>query len=171
VRTLTASDITAIPPGTATGTLYSGDYVITAAAIEACQCRVGSCTGIHLTTGGVNSVTETDGAIRIGSSNGGVCSGGVNCDGRFSCDGGQAGNVGYFLESGQFLAANGAPTSMEVELLNTFSNTQYDCDLRARFTAQYSGSPTGFAMGISAAVPNTEGGGQRLGLLGVVGSQ
>jgi hypothetical protein len=154
---------------------FSGYYMITTAAIVACQCRVGSCSGINFSPGGVNSVTETDGAIQIKAPSGGVCSGGVNSDGTFSCNGGQAGSVGYVLESGQFQSANCMPTSMDGQILNTFSNGLYDCDVQATFTAQYFGRATAFAAmtpaGISVTGPSVGGTPQTLGLFGLVGSQ
>src|SRR5262245_50050156 len=155
-RRVTEADITPIPSGTATGSLFSGDYVITGGAIEACLCRFGSCGTLHIGVGGAITVVHTDGAFQLGSPNAlvAVCVGGVDSDGSFRCNGSlvQPDLVEYTVATGRIQAPNGQPTALTSTLETTHADPAYDCDLRATATAQYFGPPAAWeATGPAAA--------------------
>jgi hypothetical protein len=141
-RRITAADITQVPPGTATGALFSGDYVVTGGAIEGCTCRLGSCSTLHVNVGSITTAVETDGVLQFSSPTGGLgCTGGVDSDGSFRCNASkvQPGDVEYVVANGQFHVANGQPTSMTMIQEVTAAVANYDCDVRASMVAQYSG--------------------------------
>jgi hypothetical protein len=138
-----------MPPGDATGTALSGTYLITSAAIEGCDCRVGSCGFFHSSTGGTLIAAQQDGSLTITSSTGGALTGGVNADDTFSVGGpspvpysvGQ-GEV-YTLQTGTFEVSGGVPTGMQFQAYETITGTleggSYDCDLVASGAARYEG--------------------------------
>ena len=43
-RTLTPTDVSDIPSGSAVGTNLSGSYLVVSSSIDDCECRVGSCS-------------------------------------------------------------------------------------------------------------------------------
>lgn len=147
-RTITAADVTPIPPGTAIGALFAGDYVVTGGSVEACYCRIGSCGTVRVLVGTTLTLVETDGALQIttGSSSN-PCAGGIDDDGSFTCNGQvvEAGDIQYAVASGKVLTANGQPVSLHDTEEVTAAITGFDCDFRGTLTAQYSGPPTTFA--------------------------
>jgi hypothetical protein len=46
-KTLSHADVVGMLPGNATGTTFSGTYVVTAASLDGCHCRVGNCGTFH----------------------------------------------------------------------------------------------------------------------------
>src|SRR5262245_12860554 len=113
-RTLTASDITPIPPGTAIGSLFSGNYYISAGEIEACHCRVGICATARIPIGDILTVVQTDGTLQISRANtSNSCSGGVDSDGSFRCNFElvQPDNTEFQVANGQFVFNTGSVSS------------------------------------------------------------
>jgi len=147
-RTITPADITPIPPGTALGSLFSGDYVLTGGSIEGCSCRIGNCGLVHVGVGNVLTIVETDGALQMTvSSNTITCAGGINSDGSYLCNSQlvQPGNVQYVVDHGQIYVANGQPVSLTDTDEASVVLPTLDCDFRATMTAQYAGPPSSFA--------------------------
>src|SRR5262245_55537641 len=86
---MTSDEITNIPPGDATGTGLSGDYVAVSSTLASCaECAQNACTGICdsaeavVPEGAVLRVTQSDGTLTFGTGDE-VATGGVNADGTF----------------------------------------------------------------------------------------
>ena len=151
-RTLTATDVSNIPPGSAVGTDLSGTYLVVGGSIDDCDCRVGSCSQFHVQIGVTYTVVEQDGALSItdsGDTTGTPLLGGVDADDHFSA-GGVAqipsyvgSGVIYAFESGKFNVSGGAPTgvsfSIDETVKTTIGGTSADCDIHASSSAQYEG--------------------------------
>ena len=148
-KTLTATNVSNVPPGNANGTALSGNYLITSSTIEGCDCRVGSCGFFHGTPGGTMTVTQQDGSLTFTDSGAGEAAGGVNADDTFTAGGSSPipdssgqGEV-YTLETGTFEVPGGVPTGMEFQADETITGTveggSYDCDLVVSVTARYEG--------------------------------
>jgi hypothetical protein len=143
-RRITAGDITPIPPGTAIGSVFAGNYTITAGRVQACYCRVGSCDSVRVTIGSTVTVVQTDGTLQIGTpTSPNACMGGIDADGNFHCNGAidQPGDMEYGIASGQIQTANGQPTlinEME-ELTATVQAILIDCDFRFTAIAEFAG--------------------------------
>lgn len=151
-RTLTATDVSNIPPGSAVGTDLSGSYLVVAAAIDDCDCRAGSCSQIHAEVGVTYTIVERDGALSVtdsGDTTGTPLLGGVDADNSFSV-GGTAqipSSVGqgsiYAMETGTFTVSGGVPTgtkfSVDETIVGTILGLTYDCDLHASGSTQYEG--------------------------------
>ena len=138
VRTLTSADVMGMPAGNATGATFSGIYVVTAASLDGCSCRSGSCATIHAVTGTLTMVVQADGMLTINAD----CVGGVDADGSFWC-GGQssvADGVTLGISKGTFLVSSGKPTGLEVTqeetLVATIDGVPTDCDFRGHATAR-----------------------------------
>jgi len=143
-RTLSYGDVTGIPAGTATGSLYSGDYVVAHNMKDACRCRRGSCNTLTALVGATVHAQQTDGALDLlpdATTGMPLVQGGVSSDGTFQC-GAAPGTVQYGLFTGRFLLSGGQPSAMNFDLEATISNTTYDCDLRATASARYAGPLT-----------------------------
>ncbi|HEY7374967.1 MAG TPA: hypothetical protein VIF57_22585 [Polyangia bacterium] len=143
-RRITAADIVPIAPGTATGSLFAGEYVITSGLVEGCNCRLGNCATIRVLIGTTITVAQTDGTLQLATATStGVCTGAVDGDGTFHCNGAlvQPGDVEYTVASGRIQSANGQPTYLTEtqELTATVQDAAIDCDIRGTATAQYSG--------------------------------
>ena len=151
-RTLTATDVANIPPGSAVGTTLSGSYLVVSGSIDDCDCRVGSCSQYHVEIGVTYTVVEQDGALTItdsGDTTGTPLLGGVDADDSFTVGGvaqvpyyvGQG--VIYAFESGKFNVSGGAPTgvsfSIDETVKTTIGATSADCDIHASSSAQYEG--------------------------------
>jgi hypothetical protein len=151
-RTLTPTDVSNIPPGSAVGTDLSGSYLVVSGSIDDCDCRVGSCSQFHAEIGVTYTVVEQDGALSItdsGDDTGTSLLGGVDADDHFSV-GGVAqvpsylgSGVMYALETGTFSVASGAPAglsfSIDETIKTTILGTSTDCDVHGSSTAQYVG--------------------------------
>ena len=143
-RRITAADIVPITPGTATGSVFAGDYIITGGLVEGCNCRLGSCATIHVLIGTALSVSQTDGTLEIATATSpGVCTGAADSDGKFRCNGEivQPGDVEYTVASGRIQSANGQPSFLTEteETTATVQDAGIDCDIRGTATAHYSG--------------------------------
>jgi hypothetical protein len=169
-RTLTGSDITPIPPGTAIGSYFSGDYEITSGHVEACRCRVGNCATVHVLIGNVLRVTQTDGMIQISNPTATeVCSGGVDSDGSFRCNGEvmQSYAVEFAVATGQFVFSSGAASSFHQTEEVTLMLPAVDCDIRGFMATQFIGGlPTALVEKSSAANANGDAAVRSPGLLG-----
>jgi hypothetical protein len=148
-KTVTATDVTGIPAGDATGTTLSGTYLLASAAIEDCTCRVGSCAMIHAETGTTLMVVQQDGALTVTDSNGNVSTGGVKLDDTFTCGGVETipsaegqGEI-YALLDGTFQLSAGQPTAMTFQISETITGSilgvSYDCDFLGSGMARYEG--------------------------------
>lgn len=149
-RRITAADIVPIAPGSAVGSLFAGDYVITGGLVEGCNCRLGSCATVHVLIGTTITVAQTDGTLQLATSTStGVCTGAVDSDGKFHCNGElvQPGDVEYTVASGRIQSANGQPTYLTEtqELTATVQEAAIDCDIRGTATGQYAGPAAAFA--------------------------
>jgi len=151
-RTLTATDVSNIPPGSAVGTSLSGTYLVTSSSIDDCNCRVGSCSQFHAEIGVTYTIVEQDGALSItdsGDATGTPLLGGVDLDDSFSAGGvaqiptylGQG--AVYALETGTFSVSGGVPTGIHYSIDDTTTATitgiSYDCDIHGSGSAQYEG--------------------------------
>ena len=148
-RRITADDITPIAPGTAVGSLFSGDYVITSGEIEGCNCRVSSCATVHVLVGNVLTVAQTDGTLQISQSTASlILSGGVDSDGSFRVNASvvQPGDVEFAVADGQFVFDSASVTSFRINQEVTAAVMgELDCDIKGWASAQYAGPPTAFA--------------------------
>jgi hypothetical protein len=148
-KTLTATNVSNMPPGNATGTALSGTYLITSATIAGCDCRVGSCDFFHGAAGGTVIVTQQDGSLTFTASGTEPAAGGVNADDTFSVGGSSPlpDSVGQgedaTLNTGTFEVSGGVPTGVHFQSYQTITGTleggSYDCDLVAAVTARYEG--------------------------------
>jgi hypothetical protein len=151
-RTLAATDVSNIPPGSAVGTDLSGSYLVVSGSIDDCDCRVGSCSQFHVEIGVTYTIVAQDGALSItdsGDDTGTPLLGGVDADNHFSA-GGVAqipsyvgSGVIYALETGTFSVSGGAPTGMSFSIDETTKTTIFgttaDCDIHGSSSAQYEG--------------------------------
>lgn len=143
-RTLTAADVMPIPPGTALGSTYSGDYVTVQGHIDACHCRSGLCSTLFVRIGEPITVTQTDGTLDFMTSASSAlpAHGAIDADGAFRVNAmiEQPGNVQYDVASGRFHLANGVPSSFDLTQELTVVNGPYNCDLRASSNARFVGA-------------------------------
>lgn len=138
LRTLTQSDVTGMTPGNATGTTFSGTYVVDAATIDGCRCRSGSCRDLHARTGAVITAEQQGGALSISG-----CLGGVNEDGTFWCGGAKSDGdqFEFAVNTGKFTVTAGTPTRVDVESENTVvasvGGLGLDCDFKSHGSARF----------------------------------
>jgi hypothetical protein len=144
LRTLSQADVVGIPPGDATGSLFSGQYASTGIWKGACRCRVGSCSEIAVPGEPVTfPIVQTDGRLEFvdeaDPANSLLCS--IDSDGSFVCGSDQSSAVGvsYVLTTGRITLANGSPASMNAISENTVVFSGYDCDFQVGFQASYVG--------------------------------
>jgi hypothetical protein len=148
-RRVTAADIVPLPPGTAVGSLYAGDYVSTTGRIEACRCRSGGCATLRFLPGVAMSFAQTDGTLVMTSATSPVAfTGAVDGDGSFRINGSiaDASVTEYLLMDGQFVVSNGALTGMTFTQEVSVMNYPYDCDLRLSGRTRFLG-PSAVALG------------------------
>ncbi len=148
-ETLTASDVTNIPPGTAVGAALSGSYVLESGGIDACNCRVGPCSFFHPGIGEVLNVSQQDGSLTITAAGATTSiTGGVNADDTFTCGGTDlpsylSQGAEYGRETGRFSLSGGQPTGFsweaDITVTGSGSGLSFDCDLRGSFSAAYQG--------------------------------
>ena len=151
-RTLTATDVSNIPPGSAVGTDLSGSYLVVSAAIADCNCRTGSCSQVHAEVGVTYTIVEQDGALSItdsGDTTGTPLLGGVDADNSFSVGGtaqiptyvGQG--FVYVMQMGTFNVSGGVPTGMhftaDETIVGTIAGLTYDCDVQSNGSTLYEG--------------------------------
>jgi hypothetical protein len=148
VPTLTRDDVTGLPPGDATGTTFSGYYLIASSRLDGCHCRVGQCGLFYPQVGGLREFAQVDGALtEVGYPPSGT--GGVNADGTFWMGFADESSemTQYVLDEGQIQLAAGVPVSASYTVTVTFVGTLYtmdgdtpvDCDLRGKSTLRYQG--------------------------------
>jgi hypothetical protein len=148
VPTLGRDDVTNLPAGDATGTSFSGYYLIASSEIDGCRCRVGQCAVFYAKIGALRQLQQADGLFsEVGYAPGPT--GGVNRDGTFwlglSDESSDA--TKYFLMEGHIQAAEGVPVSGTYTATSTVAGTVYtmdgesavDCDLRVTCTIRYEG--------------------------------
>jgi hypothetical protein len=139
LRTLTQSDVTGMTAGNATGTTFSGTYVVDSAALDGCRCRSGSCREFHAQTGSTLTVQQQDGAFSVN----GDCVGGVNEDGTFWCGGAKSDGVQFEFgaNTGKFTATAGNPSRLDVEtettVVTSIGGLQLDCDIKGHGSARF----------------------------------
>jgi hypothetical protein len=138
-RQLTPADVEGMGPGNATGTLFSGTYVLTSGGLDACRCRVGGCDAFSSQLGGITTVVQVDGQLTLN----GNCTGGVDADGKLWCGGKvepPQGGVVLGINEGEFLLDAGKPIGLEATQEETVTATidgrALDCDLRAHAVAR-----------------------------------
>ena len=147
VPTLTRDDVTGLPLGDATGTAFSGYYLIASSRLDGCYCRVGRCGLFYAQVGGLWQLEQTDGLLTLGAAP--PSAGGVNADGTFWL--GLAAEsdemTQYERNEGQIRMVEGVPVSATETATVTFvgtlptmdGDTAVDCDLRAKSTLRYQG--------------------------------
>lgn len=143
LHTFTRPDVIGMPRGNASGTTFSGSYLITRATLGACRCRVGSCGGVRPMPGGVATITQQDGLFTFDL--GTVCTGGADQDGSCWCGAAleEPENVAYGALEGKISVVNGRPTSIAFTIDQTGTATvngrNYDCDFRSTWEATFQG--------------------------------
>lgn len=146
LRTLTRDDVSGLPAGDATGTAFSGQYLVTSHHPEACRCRKGSCATLTFTPGQTLLVTQADGNLQLTEeqTSSSTIAGGVDRDGHFWAGAfrEQLGDVQYALIDGTF--GSGATPSMDAiqEMtvdVQTVSGAAIDCDVRSHWMASFVG--------------------------------
>jgi len=162
LRTLSRGDVVGIPPGDATGSLFSGQYVLTVHRAEACRCRVGSCSGFTFSEGQPVLFMQADGFLSMTDPlMSATAQGGVDADGHFWVGAlrEQPGDTQYTLVQGDFVLSGGAPGSMsgtqEMTITTQPVSRPLDCDLRIRIAASFVGPLTTALEAIS--LPDAEG--------------
>jgi len=144
LRTLTRDDVSGLPAGDATGTAFSGQYLVTSHHAEACRCRKGSCATLTFSPGQTLLVTQTDGNLQLveEQTSSSTIAGGVDRDGHFWAGTfrEQLGDVQYALIDGHF--GSGATPSMDAiqEMtvnVQTVSGAAIDCDVRSHWMASF----------------------------------
>jgi hypothetical protein len=143
LRTLSEADVTGIPPGNASGALFSGRYALTRAWKEACRCRSGSCAEVTIDPdAGILTLVQDDGMFTSSTDTqpGVTCDGAINSDGSFIC-GQVAGSppVSYSLTTGEIALANGQPTTMKGSSETTTFLPGFECDLQIGFDGSFIG--------------------------------
>ncbi|HVU50474.1 MAG TPA: hypothetical protein VHL80_07290 [Polyangia bacterium] len=167
-RTLTHADVTGVPAGSATGTTFSGQFLVTSNQLEGCHCRSGSCAGLHGSVGETLQAVERDGSFEF-DQGGVIAQGGIDADGTYHVGSSleQPGNIQYALIDGHVATAAGAPTGLTFTQYATGQNGGLDCDIVSSGQARFVGPPgaaTAFSeattaslgargLGVSAAAP------------------
>jgi hypothetical protein len=138
LRTLTLADVQRVQsiPSLAVpvkDAAMAGTYYATAESyVEACRCRVGSCSTFHAEPGTVTTAEQHDGMLTMN----GYCVGGVEGEGNLWC-GGQTSangvtklliNDGFFWGSG--LLWVGFNLSEEMTVTGSIDGKPVDCDVR-----------------------------------------
>lgn len=144
-RKLTAVDVTGIPDGDATGTTFSGIYIITMGQIEACVCSRPDdfCATARVNVGRAFTVTQTDGRMTAVFSTlpDLIYAGAVNADGsyRLGVAVDKPGDLEYLSMYGRIrVDARGIPTGMGTTQEGFVDNTAFACDeLKGSFSSDF----------------------------------
>jgi hypothetical protein len=144
--TVTATDVSNLPKGDATGSSFSGVYVLKDGMIASCDCRVGSCSAWHVERGDTFTLSETDGALHVllhvyGTTNGPdqMYDGGINRGGDFRVGSTFVvdGNTSYSVLTGTVVPG----VSIAAESRNTYvgkiGGDDFDCDLSVHLSLSY----------------------------------
>jgi hypothetical protein len=145
LRTLTAADVTGLPPGDAVGTGFSGLYQSTNTRLLGCACRTAdTCSALatSLNGGGASlsfTVTQSGGAIAFDL----PCTGGVDADGRYKCGGMSqtAAGQSFSLLTGRFIISGVLVEGMTVHWDATTADAllAHDCDFSIQASLLYFG--------------------------------
>lgn len=154
VRTLTREDVTVPPAGTATGTTFSGQYLVTKNQITGCRCRVGSCLALHANVGASFPVMQTDGSIEF-DTGATPATGSIDADGTFHLGFvlEEPNNVQYAVLNGHIATAGGTPTGLTLSQEATGNTGTLDCDITTHGEARYQG-PLTAALGAETPPPS-----------------
>ncbi|HET9956827.1 MAG TPA: hypothetical protein VFQ61_20165 [Polyangiaceae bacterium] len=135
-RTLSPADVTGLPAGDASGTSFTGAYMLTKSSVTECNCRVGPCSKLHGSQGDLFTLRQTGGALNIvlrSRTGEQTYDGGINRDGSFQVGSAtvDAPYTSYSLLSGTVSAG----VSMAATSYNTFTGKvdgeDFDCDATA----------------------------------------
>ena len=144
-RKLTATDVTGIPPGSGTGTSFSGQYVITGGTVEHCDCSRPSdyCSTVRINVGHTFVVTQNGGSMTavFAMVPDLVYTGAVNADGTYrlgvAID--QPGTVEYAAMYGRIrVGTGGTPTGADTTQEFFSDTTDFACDsVKGSFASDY----------------------------------
>lgn len=139
-RHLTDADVATIPPGTATGTSFSGTYFADRADLDGCHCRLGPCSLLSANMG-TTTVTQNGGVVSIEPVNPPLLTGGIDLDGRFSAGASADVDLGHGIElmEGTIHAQVSLDAVVESTFVAVLGDVTYDCDVRLRLHASYTG--------------------------------
>jgi len=138
---LTPDEVTGIPPGTATGTAFSGTFTIQSQSLDGCLCRRGNCSMVRALAGGQMNVSESNGALAIVIDSGSPYLGGIGPDGRFSAGQSLTSDI---LDAVSLLRGTVHPQSsvdavLEETIVAALGAINYDCDIQEGISARYTG--------------------------------
>ena len=142
-RKLTATDVSGIPAGSATGTRFSGPYIIKSEMVEACICVPSDyCSTAKVNIGRTFTAVQDEGRIQFVFSNGSdlTYAGGVDAAGSYRAGAvvDMSGSPQYLFMKGQIhVGPSGQPVSIDATQEYSGKTTEAACDLRASFTADY----------------------------------
>jgi len=144
-RTVTRADVTNLPPGNATGSTYSGVYVLSDGVISACDCRKGSCSQVRVAKGDTFTLTQTDGALHVtlrsaANTTDQLYDGGINRGGDFRVGSSfmVENNVSYSLLSGTVTAEVSVDAQSRVTFVGAVGGEDYDCDFTGDLVLSFS---------------------------------
>jgi hypothetical protein len=145
-RTLTAADVANQPSGSATGSEFSGDYLVVSSNLTGCSCRVGSCATLQGKVGALLTFAQQDGVLTVTDQDGNAAAGGIDANGTFWYGGaGQSTTAtAYSIAHGHIAVVAGAPDTADEDLETTIATssgatTPLDCDLRVQVGLRFEG--------------------------------
>ena len=149
--TLTGTDVTNLPPGNATGTAFSGKYLLKDGKITECECRVNECSKWNVSRGDTFTFTETDGSLHvllhsITNTMGAMdqmYDGGINRGGDFRVGSTFVRQDGTFygLLSGTMVPGVSADVESHTTAKGQVAGEDFDCDLVLNATLSYLSTP------------------------------
>jgi len=144
-RRLTATDVTGLPPGDASGMSFAGPYLITGGKIEDCACSrpANYCSTARVNVGRAIVVTQNGGSMTavFDMVPDLVYAGGVNADGTYrlgvAID--KPGTLEYVAMYGHIRSsASGTPTGMDTTQELFAETTDFACEIvKASFSSDY----------------------------------
>jgi hypothetical protein len=143
LRTITRVDVVDLPAGTATGTTYSGNYIIDTMFVSGCHCRVGLCSYFGASPFPEFSMLQQDGMLTVHDFVG-VATGWIDADGSYAIGSAVEDDYGasYGLDEGKIGLVDGVPHSGRATLSMTVTGDfgmNLDCDVRLSETFHYVG--------------------------------
>jgi hypothetical protein len=147
-RRLTATDVTGLPPGDASGTSFAGHYLITAGKIEDCACSRPDnyCSTARVNVGRTIAVTQNGGSMTavFDMVPDLLYAGGVNADGTYRLGAAidKPGTLEYLAMQGHIRSsAGGAPTGMDTTQELFAETTDFACEIvKGSFSSDYLGT-------------------------------
>jgi len=141
-QTLSPSDVTNLPAGSAVGTTFSGVYVLDTSTIASCDCRVGSCSMVHGSRGNRLTLTQTDGALNVvlrSNSPDQIYNGGIDRNGQFLVGSTVLMDTyrSYSLLSGTVVAGVSIDAKSQITFVGKATGDDYDCDFTAELAISY----------------------------------